>query len=274
MEKNNPPINSKFDWLLFDRDTYTRLSYDIKPPWPPDLITKNSFCNACLAITKERRPTEFDMVRQRNAYYDFISYIMEFSNLPHQKAKQIKFFHATTVVTTWNALGAIEGLVGNLMLSNETIAVLKDVNALLLGENMYVIYCLLFTKESNIPFEFVNNNPCVVHPKEISCFEFDLQMVRFEQSIVRDYILNHKSVFTNTVTDEINGTLNLSTLKSILKPNSLADIAIAMAKSGLKLTDLDFLNYRHRTAIGFAAVHIFQRKIDEYSDYLKKINYI
>lgn len=280
MEIPAPPPSSKFDWVMYDRLAYTRLSLDTEPPWPSELITKNTFCKACLEITKERRSAEFKAVRERNAYYDFISYVMEYTKLPDEKARGIKFFHATTAVTTWSAIGAIESLATQLpvaksfMPSQDAINLLKEINEILFKENMYVIFCLLFTQDLKIPFEFVNNSPCVIHPREISAFDFDIQMVRFEQSMVTSYITNHSEKFTDTIKGEINDTLNPSWLKSVMKPDGLATDAMDMAKSGLKIKDLDFMSYRHRTAIGFASVHIFHRIRGDYNAFLKKINYV
>ncbi len=277
MEIQNPPLSGTYDWLLYDRLAYTRLSLDTNPPWPDALIRQNTFCNACLNVTRARRASEFTSVRQRNAYYDFMSYVFEYSSIPDRRSRGIKFFHATTAVTTWAALGAIEGVARSVVLSQATINVLSEVNRLLLEENMYVIYCLLFTTENNFPFAFVNNSPCVIHPREISCFDFDLQMVRFEQSIVENYITSHSDQFTDTVRNEINGTLNpsgalMSTVSFIT--GGISRQAMNMAKSGLGVSELSFMNYRHRTAIGFATVHVFHRRISDYTNYLRSIGYI
>src|SRR6478609_2117546 len=75
MELQNPPLSSTYDWLLYDRLAYTRLSYETNPPWSPALINQNTFCNASLNVTRARRANEFTSVRQRNAYYDFMSYV-------------------------------------------------------------------------------------------------------------------------------------------------------------------------------------------------------
>ncbi len=277
MEINSPPLSSKLDWLLYDRQQYIKLSFETSPPWPAPLINQNSFCNACLEITKERKHSEFSLVRQRNAYYDFMSYVFEYSSLPSKKCKDIKFFHATTVVTTWAALGAVEGIASSMVLSKDTISLLSEVNRLLFSENMYVIFCLLFAKDYNFPFEFINNNPCVVNPKEIDSFKFDIQMVHFEQSIVRDYITSHKDRFTTAVIAEINDTLNPSgAVMSLVSKitGGISRAAMKMAKDALGVSDLDFLNYRHRTAIGFATVHIFHKKTGDYNNFLKSIGYI
>lgn len=275
MEIAKPPLSSKLDWLLYDRLAYTRLSMEISPPWPGELINKNTFCQACLNITKERKSDEFLSVRQRNAYYDFISYVFEYSSLPDKRAKDVKFFHATTAVTTWAALGAVEGVASGAVLSKAVIKLLSEINKMLFNENMYVVFCLLFSNDK-FPFSFVNNSPCVINPKEISCFEFDLQMVRFEQSIIENYISAHKDKFEASVVAEINDTMNPS--GKIMRfvnwmTGGIAREAMKMAKAGLGISDLDFLNYRHRTSIGFASVHIFHRKTGDYTKYLEAIGY-
>lgn len=277
MELYSTQVRSPFDWSFRDREAYVRLSLTTNPPWPDSIIRQNTFCNACLNITRDRRSSEFTRVRQRNAYYDFISYIFEYSSIPDRRVRPIKFFHATTVVTAWAALGAIESFGGRLSLSSSTIAVLSEVNRILFADNMYVIYLLLFTKTLNFPFAFVNNNPSVVNPQEITPFEFDLQMVRFEQSIVGSYISSNRDRFDSTVISEINNSLNPDgpIMRSVsFITGGIARESMNMARTNLKVLDLNFLNYKHRTAIGFATIHIFHKKTNNYKEYLKRIGYI
>ncbi len=273
MEIEGQNIQTKFDWLRRDRDLYLMLSYNQQPPFPSDFLTQSTFCKACIEITKVHKPDEFKTIRQRNAYYDFISYLFEFSNLPDKKAKQIKFFHATTVVTTWNVIGAAESIGRKIALSNESINILSDVNKILFLENMFVIRYLLFSDNLKIPFKFVNNSPCVINPVEISCFDFDIQMVVFEQSIVANYISSNTQKFTKEIINEINKTLNPNWFVDYLvKPlNISSDFALPWSKSALNVKDLDFMNYKHRTTIGFATVHFFHRKtFSEFNSFINK----
>jgi hypothetical protein len=276
MERNPDSSLGPYDWYIGDRLAYSRLSYRSPGPFPDSFIRSNTFCVACLNVTRGRRASEFTSIRQRHAYYDFMSYVFEYTSIPDRRLRDIKFFHATTAVTTWAALGAAEGIVRSLVLSSETINVLSEINRILFEDNMFVIYCLLFSPDFRFPFAFVNNSPCVVHPREISCFEFDLQMVRFEQSIVETYITSHSDQFTDTVRNEINATFNPGIMMGPVSAitGGISRRAMKMAKDELGVSELNFMNYRHRTAIGFAAVHVFHRKQSDYPGFLRSIGYI
>lgn len=271
MEIEGQNFSTKFDWSRADKDAYMVCSYNQNPPFPVSILS-NSFCKACIKITEEHKTDEFKTIRQRNAYYDFLSYIFENSNLPDNKAKNIKFFHATTTVTTWGVIGAAESIGRKIALSDESINILSEVNKILFSENMFVIRYLLFSQILKIPFKFVNNSPCVVQPVELSCFDFDIQMVEFEQSIVSNYLSVNQSRFTEKITAEINKTLNPNWFVDyFVKPFNIAnDYALPWAKGALNTKELDFMNYKHRKAIGCATVHFFHKKT--YDEFLRFIN--
>lgn len=272
MEVEKLTSDSQYDWLRKDREEYLILSYTASGPFGDDRINNNSFCTASLKITKAHRPEEFKTIRERNTYYDFISYLFDFSAVPKPKAKDIKFFHATATVTTFSVIGAAESISRRLALSKESINILTDVNILLFSENMFVIRYLLYDPVLSIPFKFVNNSPCVVGPVEISCFDFDIQMVNYEQSIVANYMNANSQKFTPEVIKEINNTLNPGFfVQYVVKPVNIAgDVAIPWAKSALNVEELNFMNYSHRYAIGVTTVHVFHKK--KYSDYFTFIN--
>jgi hypothetical protein len=240
------------DWLDVDRQEWEMASLH---GFESSLSPTNTFMRAVYYNTQHFRPKEYKTVRERHDYYDLISYVLERDRNTPAALKGIRFFRSATAVTGTPGIGSVDTIVGAGKLEEQTRQVLQEVNEELFALNMGVIRELLFNwREPRSP-----RNPTA---KAIGSFEFDLRMVETEQKAVEDYIQRNPQLFTGSVKQDINDTLDPSAFGQFF---NFSRRSFEWARDALQVRSLDFTNIKHRKAIGFAAVHIFHRK--SYKDY-------
>lgn len=239
------------DWLEVDRKRFQALSTRLDGPQlinvMPAVLT---FAEAARYNTQQIRPKEYSTVEQRNAYYNFISLIIEHDKNTPAPVKGVRFFHATTVVTLWSQVGAIDAVdnVFCVQMSGETRQFLRDINSRLFEANLPIASRLMLTwKEPRSPMEA---NPTAA----LTDWDFDVQMVRHEQQLVEQVIIELKP--SATVRKEI-ADLDSCVLSYL---GSLASTGDATAWVAEVFGKPDFFNIRHRRAIGFAMITMFHRR--------------
>jgi|GEM_PF-2463257 len=245
------------DWYLADQIQWQNTSVG---GYIKHLPQKNSFILACIYNTRNLRPNEYTNVQQRHNYYDLISYVIQHDPNTPAALKKVKFFHATSFVTSSPGIGSVDSPAGAAMLKQDTRIILREVNVGLFAENMKIIKKLLFEwKEPRSPKN---------EKEKLSAFEFDMQMVEFEQQYVEDYIQRNISRFTSDIKTDINDTIDPETSGQCLNPTIQP---MKWALKALNIKRLNFTNMEHRRAIGFASVHIFHKKtIKEYLKFMQQ----
>jgi len=245
------------DWYMTDRIQWQRASVGGALA---ALSGSNTFIQACIYNTQNLRPQEYQNVEQRHNYYDLISYVIEHDPNTPAAARGVRFFHATTLVTGSPGIGTVDSPLGAAVLQQETRIILREVNEDLFAANMAIIRNLLLNwREPRSP-----SSPTGA----ISAFEFDLQMVEYEQGRVEDYIHRNQARFTSGVVTDINDTLDPNGFGQSFNP-SQQNFQWAMQAVGV--SRLDFTQREHRIAIGIAAVHLFHRKtLQEYLTHMRQ----
>jgi hypothetical protein len=240
------------DWLDRDREEWEILSLRGQER---ALSPTNTFMRAVYYNTQNIRPAEYQTIRERHDYYDLISYALQYDRNTPAALRDVRFFHATTAVTGHPGLGSVDRTIGAIKLGDTTRQILRDINAELFALNMRMIHNLIFQWQEP-------RSPTTPGSKAIGAFEFDMRMVETEQSAVEDYIRRNKGLFTPSVSQEINDTLDPDAFGQFF---NFSATSFEWARDALQVKALDFRNKEHRKAIGFASVHIFHRK--SYSDY-------
>jgi hypothetical protein len=240
------------DWLDLDRQEWEMASQNGAES---SLSPTNTFMRAVYFNTQNLRPQEYRTVRERHDYYDVISYVLENDRNTPAALRGVRFFHATTAVTGSPGIGSVDTTIGAAKLQQQTRTILRQVNEELFALNMGIIQNLLFNwhepRNSKSPTSGA-----------ISSFDFDIKMVETEQSSVEDYLRRNRQLFTDSITQEINNTLDPNAFGQFFNPSRTN---FEWATKALQIQSLDFTDVDHRKAIGFATVHIFHRK--SYSDY-------
>ncbi|WP_334164997.1 hypothetical protein [Phenylobacterium sp.] len=240
------------DWLEADRKRFQALSTRLSGPEltnaMPAVLT---FPNAALRNTREEKPREYRSVEQRNAYYNLISLVIEFDRNTPAPVKDVKFFHAATLVTLWTQVGAIDAVddVFCVRMSADTRAFLRDANQRLFDANLKVVNRLLFEwKEPRDPRAASPTAP-------ISTWAFDAAMVRMEQDLVEDVIRERNP--SAAVRQEINS------LDSCVL-SYLGNLAVRGGDTERWVADAvgrpDFFKLEHRRAIGYAMITGLHRR--------------
>jgi hypothetical protein len=185
--------------------------------------------------------------------------VIEYDPNTPAAARNVRFFHATTAVTGSPGIGTVDTVIGTAVLKPDTRVILREVNAELFQANMAIIQNLLLNwKEPRSPA-----NPSGA----ISAFEFDLQMVEYEQTKVEDHIRRNQARFTPDVVTDINDTLDPTGFGQSFNPSQQN---FQWAMQALGVSKLDFTKREHRIAIGIAAVHFFHRKsLKDYLTYMR-----
>ncbi|MEO1623762.1 MAG: DUF4157 domain-containing protein [Bacteroidota bacterium] len=244
-----PPANRQpQDWFHYDRMIWQRIS---RSSTGPSIVIprSNTFARAAVYNTRNNRPQEYQTISQRHDYYDLISYVLQYDQTVPASLRNVRFFHAATIVTGSPGIGTTNTVAGAIVLQAGSRRILRQVNAVLFAANMQVIRNLMFQwREPRNP-----NNPA----GRISSFEFDVQMVEMEQDLVEQYIRRNQSQFTPSIVANINGTMNPDGFGQSLNPSRASFL---MARSVLGVQALDFTQMLHRKAIGFAAVHLLHRR--------------
>lgn len=259
--ENVSQIKTVSDWTRQERETFHFHSLNGHP------LPQNRFVTACFYNTQKYLPNEFQTIRQRNVYYDVMSQISRFNQMKlWNNLLDIKFFDATNVVTSAFAAGFSEGLVGSNYLSRDTQFILRDVNTKLFHFNMGILNQLLFVVK--YPYKFIFGPVQNGHIR-LSALDFDIQMVEYEQKEVEDYLNLNKSVITAEIISEINNTVNPTWLQRRVIIRLLINPGLEWAKKVHGVSSLNFMDYRHRIAIGKALVFNFHRKsYQEYENHM------
>jgi Domain of unknown function (DUF4157) len=245
------------DWYFGDRMAWQQASVSGSPS---TLSQSNSFIMAAIYNTQNLLPGEYTNIEQRHDYYDLISYVIEHDPNTPAAARGVRFFHATTLVTGSPGIGTVDSPLGAVVLQRDTRVILREVNADLFAANMAIIRNLLLNwREPRSP-----SNPTT----QITAFDFDIQMVSFEQARVEQYLITNRSRFTGNVIQDINDTLDPNAFGQSFNPSSTP---FQWAIQALGLTRLDFTNSQHRVAIGRASVHIFHRRtLQQYLTFMQQ----
>ena len=240
------------DWYDLHREEWQHVSATGTEPM---LSPGNTFMRAAWDNTLNLRASEYQTVSERHDYYDLISYVIEHDPGTPKKARDVRFFHATTAVTGSPGIGSVDKPIGQMMLSSDTRQILRDVNADLFALNMGIIRNLLSTwKEPRDP----------ASPSgAIGAFDFDIRMVETEQSMVESFISKNAARFTTRVVDEINDSMDPNAFGQFF---NFSKRSFQWAAKALGVSQPSFTIQAHRQAIGFASVHIFHRKSEQ--DYL------
>jgi hypothetical protein len=114
----------------------------------------------------------------------------------------------------------------------------------------------------------------VVSPQAISAIQFDLKMVEMEQGIVETYLQTQIDKIPQDKREEaikdINNDLNFKGIVRTIGEKTLADTqALEWAKKALGVAELNFLEKKHRLAIGKAMVlSLHKNSLQEYLDFM------
>ncbi|BAZ34065.1 hypothetical protein NIES4074_65790 (plasmid) [Cylindrospermum sp. NIES-4074] len=247
------------DWNAFDRHT-----------WKSNIgklaNTKNTFVKAAIFNTKNHHPEEYATIEERSDYYGVIDSLAQEggAGLP----KGVRFFGAASQVTNEYGVGAIEGVVGGALHSQEAIKILQEVNKILLDSNMRVISNLMSRGKPTDPL-----NPASID--EISPLMFDLKMVSLEQGTVENYLQTELDKIPkdkkNQAIKDINDDLNFKGFWRTIAEHTVASTQpIEWAKKALGASTLNFMIRTHREAIGKALIfslHNFTQ--EQYTNYIK-----
>src|SRR5262245_46638236 len=99
------------DWARDDRLTYATSSLNAESV---SVLRRqlrdrpNTFITAFDFNLKNMRASEYRTVLQRTHFYDYASLLLEEKRPTMAQTGGIRFFHATTIVTGWQAVGAVD----------------------------------------------------------------------------------------------------------------------------------------------------------------------
>jgi hypothetical protein len=259
-------VRVKADWLASDRAAWmdaskSKTAEELKI-WYKVNAENNSFIKAAHANIDTSKATEYTTIQQRQAFYDVVTYMLEFDPSTPESLRPIKFFHATATVTSRGILGYVETDLSKADLSSltkvdrETRDLVSKINSDLFGVNMRVIHDLFYSwNEPRSPKE---KNPS----QKLDPLRFDLEMVDVEQSNVERTLLS--PLIAGGVIEKINAAL----ANVMLINPGMRDWNSWIAESGI--TKADFRDLKWRTALGRAIVFQFHglSKAD-YLNYIK-----
>lgn len=258
-EKQKGPLGPG-DWLEEDRAIWTDLSGSKRAEelkaWYAAGAQKNSFIQAAIANTKAGNADAYESIRARQAYYDWVSLAVETDPVLSKGLGDVRFFHATAMVTSrgflgWAETAPAQSIVPGVKISDPARALITDINKKLFKANVGVLTNVLY--KWNEPRSPLEKNATA----KVSALDFDKQMVDFEQGMVESMITS-KGVSQEAI-DGINTVLNRAILinPGMRRANEMAEAA------GVK--PADFRNMAWRKAIGLAMVYDFHKlSADEY----------
>ncbi|MFV7522208.1 hypothetical protein ACNPN6_15270 [Enterobacter quasiroggenkampii] len=267
----NADQKSKGDWSLSDRIAWTTASRNLNTENLKVWVRSNSdntFLSAALFNTKSNQPGEYRSIRERNAYYDYISFAIETQDIAPLASRGVRFFHAATSVTIQGELGMAESITAEVIdtqfptiakkwgVTTRSLNFISDVNKELFARNMRVIRDLMFIWKTPLdPRAAIPHQP-------ITSIDFDLAMVEFEQTAVQAYIT--RNAVTNSVLTDVTSMIKRGQVFTWLGMTN-------QVKSWLKAAGFkeNFSDYRWRVALGRAIVFLFHKKSQsEYLDYM------
>jgi hypothetical protein len=222
-----------------------------------------SFIDAARYNTIRGLFREYTSISQRHAYYDLISFLIEFHGNTPKPIRAVRFFHAATTVTTGLQLGAVEALAkfDRLLpmrwladscggITEPTRDLLSRINELLFEKNMFVIRQLIYEwKEPKDP----RANRAT---RAISAWEFDLAMVEFEQESVEQFLKATNP--SEQIREELRGIEKNCIFRVVPNINVQEQVNPWLKKAGIE--EADFNNIEHRKAIGKAWVTIYHKR--------------
>ena len=261
-ERATPPLAAQGDWIESDRRRFQSLSIVLTGPQlmaaMPSVFT---FSNAALHNSQNLGWAEYKSVDQRNAYYNLLSLVFEFDPNTSTANREVRFFHAATLITLWTQIGAVDSVDNTFcaQMSEETRSFLRSVNARLFEHNVGIINKVLFVwKEPR--------DPTIAAPtSKLSGWDFDVLMVRYEQGIVERAIQDLKP--SQTVRTQISKLDNNCALSYL---GGYAARGISKSWVDDAYPSIDFFDIRHRKAIGYSLVTMFHKKSqDDFRKLLK-----
>ncbi len=263
-EKETPPLGA-LDWLAADRAAWMDASKALDAPalqkWYAANGGKNTFVKACSSHLKNPSPSEFAKVYQRQACYDVASYVIEYDTAAPVAVRPVRFFHATTLITSRGILGFVETRLAEsgipvVGVEARTRDLVVEINKTLFELNSRKLRDLIHVwKEPRSPLA---SSPSA----KIAPLKFDVEMVQLEQRTVQG-ILSRPSTPADAVAD-----LNdkLKTASSLNPQMSVWTQWAAEAGAGVA----DFRNEVWRRALGTAIVFTFHRRSKgEYLAFMK-----
>jgi hypothetical protein len=271
LEGSTPPI-SKHDWRATDRHNY--LKSRVSQLLPSFGLSRpgSEFFQAWRENIIADRPKEYTSIAQRHSFYDVFAHYVSNPQTDAPKALRcVRFFHAAASVTNEFGLGTIDvkrveqtlaeaiGAIPAITPGGATL--LRETNEVLFRTNFGVIKSLLVDwKEPRSPSGSASTIA-------ISPLQFDIEMVRLEQSLVKEKLENF---FRSAKPEEI------SSLKKFFSGHPALDRSMAfsyymvagpaavevarranLVSSWLPQvlrTNWDFFNEAHRVALGQAMV--------------------
>jgi hypothetical protein len=254
------PLNN-YEWFTTDRNKWEREAE--KDNFSFHDGSDNSFINAAYNNTKEVQADAYINIDQRQDYYELVGFIIANDSKIPPSIGESKFFEAASIVTDWQGVGFTETLPGKMLFSDATNNTLSEINEDLFESNMQVINKMLFEWEK--PYHPNPNYSSVT----LSGFDFDLNMIEYEQNIIENYFVQNPTSLTPTVTEEINGSLNPGV--SSIGYNGIQLSAFEWAKEASGVNSLDFTNYNQRVAIGKAMIfQLHNKTLNDYLDYMRR----
>lgn len=265
-------IKSKSDWVLSDRVSWTSASRNLQTE---NLISwvkgnpNNTFLSAALVNTKENIPGEYRSIRERNAYYDVMSFVIETQDIVPIPSRGVRFFHAATSVTIQGEIGMTESIAAEVIeahfpiiakkwgVTTNSLTFISNVNKELFAKNMRVIHDLLFRWKTPL-------DPRATAPLQpITSLDFDIAMVELEQTTVQTYIT--RNAITNSVLTDVTAMVKRGPVFPWLGITN--QVKPWLEAAGFKE---NFADYRWRIALGRAIVFLFHKKSQsEYLQYMK-----
>lgn len=266
---SNGAITSESDWTADDRVAYVAASRSLTLEELKSWVRSNpnnTFIKSAVYNTKTLNSGQYRTIRERNAYYDYISFIIEGQEFAPPANRDVKFFHATTSVTIQLELGLAESTFLDVVessfpisarkfgVTSDSLKLISDVNAELFPKNMRIVRDLIFNWQTPL-------DPRAVSPYDpLSPLDFDLAMVEFEQSNVQAFI--DRTAVPNSVLSDVTRMIKSSFSLGLTK-----QVAPWLGAAGYTTTN--FADYRWRVAEGRALVFKFHGKsVDDYVSYM------
>ncbi|MBP0021694.1 MAG: hypothetical protein J7647_29580 [Cyanobacteria bacterium SBLK] len=253
--QQNPNLRIQKNWC--DRDRFS---------WHAELEnlaqTNNTFVRAAISNTREHHPERYTTIAERSAYYAAIDALAATGVLPGK----IRFFGAASQVTNLRNVGCIERQIGKILHSRAAIALLHNINKVLFEANMKMAGRLLAASAIIDP-----KNSVTI--ESISAIHFDLNMIEFEQSILDKYLQETLDKLPpeegKRAIKDLNRDLNFAGAIGTILQFIVDTQPMQWAKEALAADKLNFLDRKHREAIGKAIVlSLHQTPFQEYKAHI------
>jgi hypothetical protein len=240
---SSPKLTSPSQWWVINNTVshYGYSAYSSQTDW-------TSFAKAAEFNTQNLNSNKYSTISDRHLYYSWANAKL--------KNKDIYWFKAATIVTSWNAVGAAEGL-NFKFLTDEAENFLKAGNRYLFSFNMFNAKALI--NNGKLTRTFTNANGKDISFNGLTGKDLDYALVEFEQTKVQEFIgiyqKNHPNADMKSIMKSIN--------KSFGAPFGKAEIAKVMKdhftneKGDLTF---DFSKYSDRVKLGKELINDLREK--------------